>query len=206
MNLSTILIIAIASLGCGALTFGFANVMVSVLALQGKPLADALARVFYVMFGSLASVGIILAVYFSRSDCFGLIIQIACIMLGLRLGFRSAYKNARRAAAAELAVLTEMTGWAQANFARLDVNGDTVICALDLAHFSVQDDLTDADRKHLAKLSRSVDDIGHEAVSRSLQNNPAAVAFIPFIPKVVSETDLAVFIDRKKALWAGWLN
>jgi hypothetical protein len=206
MNSFNLVFLFGASLLFGAFMFYMGNVMVSMIGLASKQVADGLCKTLFVIFGAVGCLVFTVSACGSKEAGLAVFVEMACVLAGLALGFRHAYVNTRRAIGDEMRTLTAMTEWATLNFVRLDLNGDGQICALDMANFSATADLSALDCEMVAKLSGSLNDIGHDLVVRAPQPNSASGSVFPAIPKVISLTDLESYVERKTALWSGWLN
>jgi len=96
----------------------------------------------------------------------------------------------------------ELSAWAQANFSRLDVGGDGVVCSYDLYRFAAGP-VSPEDKQHATLLSAALADI-----SRATSGSSPASAAQPALaaPAVVSREDLLAYPAKKAANWAGWLG
>lgn len=112
------------------------------------------------------------------------------IWLGLKASAKSVQSLVRDAA--------QMSAWGSANFARLDVNGDGVVCALDVTRFSKTIGLPREDLEMASRLSYMLDDVGHQEESGGKSGQVRT-------PKVASAQDFAQYEKKKRQLFPTWV-
>lgn len=188
-----------ANLVIGAMMIGFSWFMGSMLYELGKVSHDAMWRLLYIVFG-IFSLG---AIFLSHLDpgASSLGVTVFCsLLLGRRLSERSARSHTAR----RMNEVRHISEWGSANFARLDVGGDGVVCAYDLYRFAGAV-AADDDRQQAQILAAALADI-----SRSVNGSatPAATTgpVLMAAPAVVSREDLLAYPAKKASIWAGWLN
>ncbi|MBS1993426.1 MAG: hypothetical protein JSS83_23075 [Cyanobacteria bacterium SZAS LIN-3] len=185
------------------------NVMLSLVGLAGKEPADAITRVLSVIFGLV----VLIMVFVSRGDPL-LLLQAGAVFAGLGLGVYSGRRSVRKQIAQKLCDALWLSQWGEANFHRLDQNGDGVVCTLDLARFCAglygaaatgSPQSLEKDRRMAAQIGAAFADIGHDAVADILEQNPDARPFPVARPKVISQQDIGGYHAKLHARWEGWL-
>jgi hypothetical protein len=178
---------------------GFSWVMGSMLYEFGKASHDGMWRFLYIVFG-IFSLG---AIFLSHLDpgASSLGVTVFC---GLLLGRRLSERSARSHTARRMNEVRHISEWGSANFTRLDVGGDGVVCAYDLYRFAGAV-VSAEDQQQARNLAAALADI-----SRSVNGSAAQAATtgqpLMAAPVVVSREDLLAYPAKKASIWAGWLK
>lgn len=122
------------------------------------------------------------------------LVNVTSLALGVWLGLRAAAKSVQSL----MRDAEQMSAWGTANFARLDVNGDGVVCALDLTRFSKTIGLPREDLEMASRLSYMLDDVGHQVESGGKSGQVRT-------PKVASAQDFAQYAKKKRQLYPTWV-
>lgn len=188
-----------ANLMMGAMMGGVSWVMASLTYEMGKVAHDAMWRFLYIVFGVFALGAIFLSHFDPGASSLG--VTVVCSLL---LGRRLSERSARSQAARRMNEVRQISEWGAANFTRLDVGGDGVVCAYDLYRFA-GGVVSAEDQKQAQNLAAALADI-----SRSVNGFAAPAATTgaqPMVsPAVVSREDLLAYPAKKASIWAGWLK
>lgn len=122
-----------------------------------------------------------------------LVVNLVSLSAGVYLGLRSA----RREAARLVRSAEQMSTWGKSNFARLDVNGDGLVCALDLANFSKNIGTAQEDLEMASRLSYMLNDLGHSAENGNASKMQS--------PRVASLEDFVQYGTKKRQLFPSWI-
>jgi len=183
------------SLMVGLMVWMVTSLMISIVGLSGK---DVSKRLLLVLSFVLGVPSLIFLIIFPPQAI--LLFELAMVLIGLSLGYWTGCKAARKDWRERIARAEAVGQWGATNFARLDQNGDQLLCTLDLARFVASADSTPEDRQMAGKISSLFADIGHPAVSETVKAGNA----LPTRPVVISKEDFQTYLDRKKVLAKSW--